>query len=85
MLARAIDCPADRLAVCNVVGDRRTIGEALAHLRRRFPNAIPVPMPAQAPPSGWGLRNDGINALVGFAPGTSMEDGLDRLLAHAES
>ncbi len=54
VLTRALDCPAGSLAVCNVVGDRRTIGEAVAHLRSRFPNAIAVPKPAQAPPSGGG-------------------------------
>jgi hypothetical protein len=34
-----------------------------------------------APPSGWGVRNDGLEAALGYVPATRLEDGIDAMLA----
>jgi UDP-glucose 4-epimerase len=81
VLLRAVERPLPRFAAFNVVGDRRTMSDAVAHLRRRFPAARAEPVPAATPPSGWGLRNDGLEAALGFVPSTSLEEGIDRMLA----
>jgi hypothetical protein len=33
------------------------------------------------PPSGWGLVNGGVRALLGPLACTRLEDGLDRMIA----
>ncbi|MBV8913656.1 MAG: NAD(P)-dependent oxidoreductase [Acetobacteraceae bacterium] len=81
VLRRALGCPLGPFTACNVLGDRRSIGEAVAHLQHRFPHLRALAEPARAPASGWGLRNDGLKDLIGFEPATRLEDGLDRLLA----
>ena len=80
VLLRAVSCPVGPFVACNAVGDRRPIGDAAAHLMRRFPGSVAVPYPVAAPPSGWGLRNDGIEPLLGFAPRIRLEEGIDRVL-----
>ncbi|MGH8712535.1 MAG: NAD-dependent epimerase/dehydratase family protein [Casimicrobiaceae bacterium] len=81
VLLRALTAPLPRHAVFNVVGDRRTIRDAVAHLQRRYPGVHAEPQPAIAPASGWGLRNEGLEAVLGFAPATRLEDGIDAMLA----
>jgi len=80
-LLRALERPLPRYAAFNVLGDRRTMREAVAHLRRRFPGVEAEPFPASTPLSAWGLRNDGVAAALGFLPGTRLEDGIDAMLA----
>jgi hypothetical protein len=36
---------------------------------------------AHVPPSGWGLVDDGIDALIGPTRRTRLEEGLDRMIA----
>jgi UDP-glucose 4-epimerase len=81
VLLRAIAAPLPRYAAFNVVGDRRTMRDAVAHLQRRYPGVQVEPQPASVPASGWGMRNDGLEAALGFAPATRLEAGIDALLA----
>lgn len=81
MLLRATERPLPRLAVVNVVGDKRPVSDAIAHLRRRFPDLLAEPVAALTPPAAWGLINDGLHALLGATPSTKLEQGIDRLLA----
>ena len=81
VLVRALAAPLPRFAVFNVVGDRRTMRDAVAHLQLRYPG-VQVESQAVSPPaSGWTLRNDGLEAALGFAPATRLEDGIDAMLA----
>ncbi len=81
VLLRAVERPLPRFSSFNVVGDKRTMRDAVAHLRRRFPMIEAEAVPARTPPSAWGLRNDGIAAALGFVPRTRLEDGIDAMLA----
>ena len=81
VLLRAIERPLPRNAVVNVVGDKRTIRDAVAHLQRRFPGLEARGRPSATPPAAWGLVNDGLEALLGAVPSTSLEQGIDRMLA----
>jgi UDP-glucose 4-epimerase len=81
VLLRASTRPLPRQAVVNVVGDKRHVREAIAHLQRRFPGLTAEGMPGQTPPAAWGLVNDGLQALLGMVPATTLEQGIDRLLA----
>ncbi|MEO8566583.1 MAG: NAD(P)-dependent oxidoreductase, partial [Betaproteobacteria bacterium] len=80
VLLRALAAPLPRFAVFNVVGDRRTMRDAIAHLRLRYPGVQVEPQAASLPASGWTLRNDGLEAALGFAPATRLEDGIDAML-----
>ena len=80
VLLRACERPLPRNAVANVVGDKRHVREAVAHLRMRFPDLGAEAVPATTPPAAWGLVNDGLEALLGFVPATSLEQGIDRML-----
>lgn len=79
-LLRALVCPLPAFAAVNALGDRRTVRDAITHLCRRFPDLVATPRPAETPPSGWGLINDGVDALLGALPRTPLEAGLDRLI-----
>lgn len=81
VLLRSVERPLPRNAVCNVVGDKRRTRDAVAHLQRRFPDLVAEPALARTPPAAWGLVNDGLLALLGYAPGTTLEEGIDRMLA----
>ena len=81
VLLRALTATLPRYAAFNVVGDRRTIRDAVAHLQRRYPGVHAEPRAASAPASGWGLKNDGLEAALGFVPAMRLEDGIDRMLA----
>jgi UDP-glucose 4-epimerase len=81
VLLRATERPLGRFRAFNVVGDRRTIRDAVAYLRQRFPDVKTAGRPAQAPASGWGVRNDGLERALGFAPRVSLEQGIDAILA----
>jgi hypothetical protein len=70
-----------QFAAYNVVGDHRTMAEAVAHLERRFPGAKGHSVATAGPPSGWGIRNDKLLDVIDFVPGTRLEDGIDRMLA----
>ncbi len=82
VLLRAIERPLPRCAVVNVVGDKRHVRDAMAHLKFRFPDLVVTPVAARTPPAAWGLVNDGIEALLGLVPTTTLEQGIDRMLAH---
>ena len=81
VLVRTVERPLPRCAVVNVVGDKRMVRDAMAHLVRRFPGLVVEPVPARTPPAAWGLVNDGIDALLGLHPTTTLEQGIDRMLA----
>ncbi len=81
VLLRALAAPLPRFAAFNVVGDRRTIRDAVAHLQLRFPGVQVDPQAVSTPASGWTLRNDGLEAALGFVPATRLEDGIDAMLA----
>lgn len=83
VLLRAIERPLPRNAVVNVVGDKRTIRDAIAHLRRSRPGLDARGRAASTPPAAWGLVNDGLDALLGTVPATTLEQGIDRMLAAA--
>lgn len=79
--ARAATARLDGHHVFNIVGDKRFMRDAAAHLRRRYPALSLVPASAVTPPSAWGFTNDGLEAALGYAPHTLMEDGIDRMIA----
>ena len=80
VLLRAIERPLPRNAVVNVVGDKRTIRDAIAHLARRRPDLVARGRPAITPPAAWGLVNDHLETLLGTVPTTTLEQGIDRML-----
>lgn len=81
VLLRASERPLPPHAVVNVVGDKRPVRDAIAHLQRRFPDLVAEPQPARTPPAAWGLVNDRIGALLNMTPATTLEQGIDRMLA----
>jgi nucleoside-diphosphate-sugar epimerase len=83
ILLRAIERPLPGNAVANVVGDKRRIRDAIAHLQRRVPGLVATPFEARTPPAAWGLVNDGLARLLGAVPATTLEQGIDRMLASA--
>lgn len=80
VLARCLDSPAPSAPAYNVAGDLRTVHEAVAHLRRRFPDARATPYPAAILPIPWNFVCDRLAREIGYAPATRLEDGLDRTL-----
>lgn len=80
VLLRAAERPLPRNAVANVVGDKRHVRDAIAHLQRRFPGLTAEGVPARTPPAAWGLVNDGLLGLLGVVPTTTLEQGIDRML-----
>jgi UDP-glucose 4-epimerase len=81
ILLRSVERPLPRVAVVNVVGDKRPVRDAIAHLQQRFPDLRAEPVAASTPPTAWGLVNDGLLALLGTVPSTTLEQGIDRMLA----
>jgi UDP-glucose 4-epimerase len=81
VMLRAVGASLPRYAAFNVVGDRRPMRDAVVHLQRRYPGVQVQPKAADAPPSGWGLSNDGLDAALGFVPKVRLEDGIDAMLA----
>jgi UDP-glucose 4-epimerase len=84
VLLRALAAPLTRFAVFNVVGDRRTMRDAIAHLKLRHPGVHVEYQAVAVPASGWTLRNEGLEAALGFVPATRLEDGIDAMLAACE-
>ena len=85
VLLHAMDRPLPPCAVLNVVGDKRPVRDAMAHLARRFPDLEAQARPARTPPAAWSLVNDGIGAMLGVVPTTTLEQGIDRMLATSRS
>lgn len=83
LLLRAVARPLPAFTAVNAVGDIRTVREAIVHLQHRFPDLVAEPLSAETPPSGWGLVNDGVNALLGTIGHTPLEQGLDRMISAA--
>ena len=81
VLLRALAAPLPRFAALNVVGDRRTIRDAVAHLQLRHPGVEVERETVAVPASGWTLRNDGLGPALGFVPAMRLEDGIDAMLA----
>jgi UDP-glucose 4-epimerase len=81
VLLRCCERPLPRNAVANVVGDKRRMRDAISHLSKRFPDLVAEATPATTPPAAWGLVNDGLESLLGYVPATTLEQGIDRLLA----
>lgn len=81
VLLQACERPLPRACtVLNVVGDKRPVRDAMAHLQRRFPDLKAAPVPARTPPTAWGLVNDGVRTVLGVIPTTTLEQGIDRML-----
>ena len=85
VLLHAVERSLPRLAVVNVVGDKRPVRDVIAHLQRRFPDLHATPVAAQTPPAAWGLVNDGLHGMLGTTPSTTVEQGIDLLLAAQQS
>ena len=85
LLLRSLACRLPRFAAWNAVGDRRSVGDAFAHLKRRFPDLVAVPIAAETPACGWGLVNDGVDASLGPLSRTRLETGIDRMISMAKS
>ncbi len=81
VLVRTLDCPLPPNTVANVVGDKRPMRDAILHLQRRFPDLTADAVPTRTPPAAWGLVNDGLHGLLGYVPVTTLEQGIDRMLA----
>jgi nucleoside-diphosphate-sugar epimerase len=80
-----LDSPRPSVPAYNAPGAYRTVQDAVAHLSRRFPNARPVPYPAELPPVAWDFRLDQITEEVGYRPKVSLEAGLDLTVAAIRS
>jgi UDP-glucose 4-epimerase len=80
VLLRAAERPLPAFAAFNVLGDRRTMRDAVGYLSRRFPSVRAEPVPAETPPAAWGLQNDGLEAALGYRPSTRLERGIDAML-----
>ena len=82
VLLRTCEQPLPRNAVANVVGDKRHVRDAIAHLQRRFRGLTAEGVPARAPPAAWGAhQRRGLEGLLGYVPSTTLERGIDRMLA----
>ncbi len=81
VLLRAAERPLPPFSAFNVLGDRRTVRDAVGYLSRRFPGIRAEPVPAETPPSAWGLRNDGLETALGYRPSTPLERGIDAMLS----
>jgi UDP-glucose 4-epimerase len=81
VLIRSLTAALPSFAALNVVGDKRRVRDAIAHLQARFPDLDARPIPSTTPASAWGLVNDRLKDMLGYAPDTPMEKGLDALLA----
>ena len=81
VLLRCCERPLPGNAVANVVGDKRHVRDAIAYLRKRFPDLVAEGVPTLTPPAAWGLVNEGLQALLGYVPSTTLEQGIDRMLA----
>jgi nucleoside-diphosphate-sugar epimerase len=85
VLLRAVERPLPRCAALNVAGDKRTMADLIAHLKRRAPDLVGTRVPAQTNPAARSLANDGLAALLGYAPSTTLEQGIDRMLGRADA
>ena len=65
--------------VYDLAGDRRTVGDAVRHLRHRFPRVRTATYDATTPPTAWSaLDGSRLERETGFRPRIPLEDGLDR-------
>jgi UDP-glucose 4-epimerase len=71
---------ADHLSqpVYNLSGDYRTIQEAVALLKSRYPSVRAVPYAAGLPPSAWNFTSTWLDRDTGFRAGINLEEGLER-------
>jgi len=81
VLLRTVTCPLAGSVVANVVGDKRHVRDAIAHLKKRFPDLTAEGVPTRTPPAAWGLVNDRLQSLLGYVPSTTLEQGIDRMLS----
>jgi UDP-glucose 4-epimerase len=80
-VVRCLDSPRPSVPAYNAPGAYRTVQDAVAHLSRRFPDARPVPYPAELPPVAWDFRLDRIAHEAGYRPRVPLEMGLDLAVA----
>lgn len=76
-IVHCLTSPRPSVVAYNVSGDRRTVGEAVAHLQRRFPRVRAEPVPARLPPNAWDFRSERITTEAGYMPTVRLEAGLD--------
>lgn len=78
-----------RLAACDRAdgvinlgtGKARAFAEVLAHLQRRFPALKAIPAATDIPCEASEADNGRLRALLGWSPSTSLEDGIDAVIA----
>jgi nucleoside-diphosphate-sugar epimerase len=80
-IVRCLNSPRPSVPAYNAPGAYRTVQDAVAHLRRRFPDARPVPYRAELPAVAWDFRLDRIAYEAGYRPRVSLEAGLDLTVA----
>ncbi len=80
-IVRCLNSPRPSVPAYNAPGAYRTVQDAVAHLRRRFPDARPVPYKAELPAVAWDFRLDRIAHEAGYRPRVSLEAGLDLTVA----
>jgi nucleoside-diphosphate-sugar epimerase len=80
-IVRCLNSPRPSVPAYNAPGAYRTVQDAVAHLRRRFPDARPVPYRAELPAVAWDFRLDRIAQEAGYRPRVSLEAGLDLTVA----
>lgn len=85
VVIRSVTAPLEDHAVFNVAGDRRRVGEMVEHLRSHFSKSVFAPEPAPAQPASWAFANDGLEQALSYVPMTSMEAGVDKLIASLRS
>jgi UDP-glucose 4-epimerase len=74
---------ADHLSqpIYNLSGGYRTIQEAVAFLKNRYPSVRAVPYAAALPPSAWNFSSTWLYRDTGFRPAVKLEEGLERTAA----
>ncbi|HET9493969.1 MAG TPA: NAD(P)-dependent oxidoreductase [Chloroflexia bacterium] len=80
-VVRCLDSPRPSVPAYNAPGAYRAVQDAAAHLGSRFPDARPVPYPAELPPVAWDFRLDRIAHEAGYRPRVPLEMGLDLAVA----
>ena len=80
-ILHCLTSPMPSVGAYNVSGDYRHVLDAVRHLQRRFPGASASPFDATLPPSAWEFQCDRLEKEVGYRPTTTLEEGLDHMIA----
>jgi nucleoside-diphosphate-sugar epimerase len=80
-ILRCLDGPLPERIAINFSGEYRRIDEAIAHLKRCFPEVQVKPYAASLPPVGWNFRSDSMIRELGYSFQIGLEEGLERTVA----